>query len=188
MLRPGLVSITFRALSPREIIAACVASKLEGIEWGGDVHARPDDLNNAREVGRMTRDAGLEVAAYGSYWRCDGAPFEPIVEAAIALGAPLIRVWAGKVDALRSMGHDWEDVTEYLTRATELARAANVQVATEFHGGTLTSPAAFQRATLDAKSQWANMRKRCGNRCGAAPTSICKSKKIWPNCARFRRI
>ncbi len=164
MLRPGLVSVTLRALSPREIIAACVEARLKGIEWGGDVHVAPGDLQNARAVGHMTRDAGLDVAAYGSYYRCDGAPFEPILETAIALGAPLIRVWAGETDALRSMGHDWEDVSESLQRAIELARAANVQVATEFHGGTLTSCGAAARALMkrvgaNAQTLWQPLRR-----------------------------
>lgn len=139
MLLPGLVSVTYRALSPREIINACVESQLQGIEWGGDVHVPPDNLSNARAVGQMTRDAGLDVAAYGSYYRCDDAPFEPILETAVALGAPLVRVWAGKVDASDANEGDWARVSDELARATEMGRKAGVQVATEFHSGTLTS-------------------------------------------------
>lgn len=149
MLRPGLVSVTYRALTPREIVSACVQSHLEGIEWGGDVHVPSDNLDNAREVGAMTRDAGLQVAAYGSYWRCDDAPFEPILETALALGAPVIRVWAGKTDAKDAQAGDWESVIERLRRACDLASAAGVQVATEFHGGTLTATGTSARRLLD---------------------------------------
>ena len=165
MLRPGLVSITYRALSPREIIAACLEAKLQGIEWGGDVHVRPDDPNNAREVGQMTRDAGLEVAAYGSYWKCEGE-FEPIVEAALALGAPVIRVWAGVTDASAADEDDWKRVTESLARANEIARAAGLQVATEFHGGTLTadgqSALRLMREVGDAQTLWQPLRRGAG--------------------------
>ena len=165
MLRPGLVSITYRALSPREIVAACVEAKLEGVEWGGDVHARADDLNNAREVGQMTREAGLEVAAYGSYWKGESA-FEPVVEAALALGAPTIRVWAGKTDASQASDDDWKRVTESLARANELARAAGVTVATEFHGGTLTANGAsalrLMQAVGDAQTLWQPLRRAAG--------------------------
>ncbi len=153
MLRPGLVSITFRALSPRDLISACVQSQLEGIEWGADVHAPPGDLENAREVGQMTRDAGLEVAAYGSYWRCDETPFEPILEAALALGAPLIRVWAGKVDTRESTLEDWTQISQRLTAATAMARDAGVKVATEFHGGTLTSSGASALRLMQSSQQ-----------------------------------
>ena len=166
MLRPGLVSVTYRALCPREVIAACVEAKLEGVEWGGDVHVRPDDLKNARAVGQMTRDAGLEVAAYGSYWKCNG-PFEPIVETAAALGAPLIRVWAGATDASEANESDWQRVTEGLAHATAIARAANVQVVTEFHGGTLTSSGQnalqlMQKCDADVQTLWQPLRRCAG--------------------------
>lgn len=153
MLRPGLVSISFRALSPRDLISACAKSQLEAIEWGADVHAPPDNLENARQVGQMTRDAGLEVAAYGSYWRCDETPFEPILEAALAMCAPLIRVWAGKVDARESTRAGWTQTSQRLAAATALAREANVQVATEFHGGTLTSSGASARRLMQSSEQ-----------------------------------
>ncbi len=162
MLRPGLVSITYRALSPREIVNACVDAKLEGIEWGGDVHVMPDDLNNARAVGTMTRDVGLEVAAYGSYYRCDGAPFEPIIETALALGAPLIRVWAGVTDASDADESDWSRVSDELARISAIARAAEVQVATEFHGGTLTARGQSARRLMEntnSRTLWQPLRR-----------------------------
>ena len=149
MLIPGLVSITFRQLSPREIIAACVEAKLRGIEWGGDVHVPSGDLENARAVGQMTREAGLQVAAYGSYFRCDG-DFGETLQTALALGAEVIRVWAGKTDASQATPENWAEVSQYLERATALAGAAGVQVATEFHGGTLTSSGAAARRLMEA--------------------------------------
>ena len=63
MLYGGLVSITFRQLQPREIITLVQKSGLKGIEWGGDVHVPHGNLHAAREVGHMTREAGLTVAA-----------------------------------------------------------------------------------------------------------------------------
>ena len=164
MLRSGLVSVTYRALSPRQIVDLCVKSQLQGIEWGGDVHVPSGDLKNAREVGQMTRDAELEVAAYGSYYRCDGAPFEPILETALALGAPLIRVWAGKIDASDAAKAHWQRVGDELARATEIARAANVQVATEFHGGTLTATGNDARRLMEnanAQTLWQPLRRGC---------------------------
>ena len=38
MIYPGLVSVTFRKLSPEEIVQLVVSSGLKGIEWGGDIH------------------------------------------------------------------------------------------------------------------------------------------------------
>lgn len=133
MLRPGLVSITYRQLTPREIVELCVQSQLEGIEWGGDLHVPHGDIQIAREVAQMTRDAGLEVACYGSYYRCDGEiEFERVLESAVELGAPLIRVWAGKA------GADFDEVAHHLRTACETAGASGIGIATEYHGGTLT--------------------------------------------------
>src|ERR1700761_6585245 len=102
MLTPGLVSITFRKLSPEEVIALCVEAEVRCIEWGGDVHVPPGDVARAREVGHLTREAGLEVAAYGSYYRLgpnEPGSFEAVMASAAALGAPTIRGWAGRKGA-----------------------------------------------------------------------------------------
>jgi hypothetical protein len=72
---------------------------LGAIEWGGDVHVPPGDLARAREICHITRDAGLSVVAYGSYLRLgenDQPDFCAVVETTRELGAPAVRVWAGK--------------------------------------------------------------------------------------------
>ena len=90
MIHPGLVSVTFRQLAPRTIVDLVAEAGLWGIEWGGDVHAPVGDLHIAREVRAMTLDAGLAVAAYGSYFRFrPDDSFERVLETAIALGAPI---------------------------------------------------------------------------------------------------
>jgi hypothetical protein len=98
---PGLVSVTFRKLTPPQIVELVSLGRLVGVEWGGDVHVPHGDLARGEEVGRMTRDAGLAVAAYGSYFEvgeseAEGLSFASVLETALALGAPLIRVWAGR--------------------------------------------------------------------------------------------
>ena len=100
-LLPGLVSISFRDRTPTELIAASVRAGLQGIEWGGDIHVPHGNLNVAREVAARTREAGLQVAAYGSYYRVGRdetrqEAFAQILDTAVALQAPLIRVWAGE--------------------------------------------------------------------------------------------
>src|SRR4051812_49693737 len=99
-LRTGLVSVTFRALGPQQVVELVRQANLDAIEWGGDIHVPHGDTARAREVRTMTLDAGLAVAAYGSYYRAavsdaDGLPFARVLETAVALEAPTIRVWAG---------------------------------------------------------------------------------------------
>ncbi len=128
----GLVSITYRALPPDEIVRLAVAAGLQGIEWGGDVHV--PTVAAAREVRKLTEDAGLSVAAYGSYWRAKG-PFEETAEIAATLGAPTVRVWAGSKGTEASDEAHREQIVLALREACRIASAT---VSLEFHGGTLT--------------------------------------------------
>ena len=143
MIHPGLVSVTFRKLSPAEIVALVKQAGLKGIEWGGDVHVPSGDLGRAREVREITHENGLSMAAYGSYYRVGqsesaGMSFEKILETAVELGAPMIRVWAGGAgsDTVDEEGR-WKIIRDFRAIA-DLAARAGVSVASEFHGGTLT--------------------------------------------------
>lgn len=141
MIQSGLVSITFRPLSCREVVNLVVRAGASGIEWGGDKHVPHGQLNVARDVRDMTEDAGLVVAAYGSYYRVghnEPVAFEKIVETAAELGAPVIRVWAGKQGSDRSDEAYRKLVIEDSRRIADLAQQAEIAVAYEFHGNTLT--------------------------------------------------
>ena len=142
-LLPGLVSISFRGRTPAELIAACARAGLKGIEWGGDIHVPHGDLAVAREVAARTRDAGLQVAAYGSYYRVGRdesrqVAFARVLETAAALQAPLIRVWAGEQGSAMTTPADRRRIIAESLRIGRMARASGLIVAFEFHGGTLT--------------------------------------------------
>lgn len=139
MILPGLVSITFRQLAPREIVALAATAQLRAIEWGGDVHVPHGDTRAAREVRQLTEQAGLQVAAYGSYFRFrPGEAFEPVLETAVALGAPLVRVWAGERPSAEAGASYREALATEARRLAELAASAGIDLAYEFHGGSLT--------------------------------------------------
>jgi len=143
MISPGLVSITFRALSPAEIVALVRQAGLRGIEWGGDIHVPHGNVARAREVRALTQKAGLTLAAYGSYYRAAaseaaGLSFASVLESAIALGAPVIRVWAGPVGSASASPDLRGQVTADLRRIAALAATARIGVSLEFHNGTLT--------------------------------------------------
>jgi len=139
MLIPGLVSVTFRQLAPREIVRLAAAAGLQGIEWGGDIHVPYGDLGAAREARALTEDVGLRVVAYGSYFRFRPEDsFEPVLETALALGAPLIRVWAGNRPSADADAPYRAAIAAESRRIAGLAASAGVSVAFEFHDGTLT--------------------------------------------------
>ncbi len=153
MFRTGLTSITFRKLLPDEIIRLSALAKLDGIEWGGDVHVLPGDITQARQVGTQTRDAGLCVSSYGSYY-CIGQEtpdaFLRVLDSAVALEAPIIRVWAGKQGSREASAAYRRQVVCDSQRIADLAHQAGLRIACEWHGGTLTDNAVSAKELFDA--------------------------------------
>lgn len=142
-MKTGLVSITFRQLSPVEIIELAQRAQLDGIEWGGDVHVPHGDMETARQVLADTHKANLQIACYGSYYRAgvsenDGLHWAQVLATAKNLEAPLVRVWAGKRGTNDSDATYRQNVIDDLGRICELSARENIAVALEFHGGTLT--------------------------------------------------
>lgn len=134
-LIPGLVSVTFRQLSPAEIVSLAVEAGLAAIEWGGDVHVPLGDFRTAREVAARCADYGIAIEAYGSYYRTD-TEFGPVLATTLALGAPRIRVWAGTKGSAEEP--DRAAVVADLRDIAALAGGEGVEIAVEYHANTLT--------------------------------------------------
>lgn len=139
-MKSGLTSVTFRKLTPEEIIQLAVDAKLDGIEWGGDIHVPPGDFERAEKIGKATRDAGLEVLSYGSYYRA-GAEENgiEILETASALGAPHIRIWAGAINAPDMTEEDWNGLAARIGQFCKDAERYGIGVSCEYHNNTATS-------------------------------------------------
>lgn len=139
MIKTGLVSITFRSLSPEEIITLVKTAGLDGIEWGGDIHCPHGDVKRAKQVGKMTQDAGLDVAAYGSYYKvASGTDFEPVLDSAIALKAPVIRVWAGNKGSRDADESYVKAIIEDSRKIANMAKKEGIKITYEYHCNTLT--------------------------------------------------
>lgn len=140
MLIPGLVSITFRQLSPEEIIKLVVEANLKTIEWGGDIHVPHGDTERAQQVAQWTKDAGLTVAAYGSYYRIATGEisFSTVLDTTLALGAPTVRVWAGKKSSEETDDIYRQQVAEEAREIAEASAKHNITVSLEYHDNTLT--------------------------------------------------
>jgi 3-dehydroshikimate dehydratase len=153
-MRPGLVSITFRKLTPGEIVERAADAGLACIEWGGDVHVPHGEVSLARDVAKLTVDRGMAVSAYGSYLRLahpESPSDDAVVETALALGAPTIRVWAGKQGSAEADDTGRRVVADAAIRLADAAAAAGLTISYEFHGGTLTdSPESAARLLREA--------------------------------------
>lgn len=155
MIYSGLCSVTFRKQAPEQLVDLVAQAKLDAIEWGGDVHVPTSDLTHAQKVGRMTLEKGLQVASYGSYYRLvkseeENQPFEWHLETAVALGAPMIRVWAGTVGSAEATESYRNRVVDESRRIAALAEEEGIVVSYEFHGNTLTDTTESAVALLKA--------------------------------------
>ncbi len=141
--KTGLVSISFRTLSCSEIITLCRKNRLIGIEWGGDIHVpagvSEGDLAHAGEVRKMTRDAGLSIPNYGSYYRAgasDPHMIEAVAQTARALGAEVVRIWAFEKGSAETPSD------EYMATVSDIKRICeaypDLTFCTECHNNTLT--------------------------------------------------
>lgn len=144
MIRPGLCSVTFRALAVDDVVRAAADAGLACIEWAGDLHVPPGDARAARTAREATEQAGLAVASYGSYLAFEGPQeqFEEeaagVLDAARALGAPRIRVWAGRTASADVSAPERERIVARIRDVADRARADGIELGLEFHGGTLT--------------------------------------------------
>jgi sugar phosphate isomerase/epimerase len=153
MLRAGVCSVTFRKLSAQEVIRLAAQAGLQGIEWGGDIHVPHGDLQTAREVARQTREAGLEVSSYGSYYRVghgDELPFEKVLATAKELGAPIVRVWAGKQGSREASPDYWQQVVEDSRHIAQSASREGITLCYEFHPGTLADTGRSTQRLLES--------------------------------------
>jgi sugar phosphate isomerase/epimerase len=153
-MRPGLVSVTFRSLSPGDVLRLMPAAGLECIEWGGDVHVPVGRLAVAEAVGRQTREAGISITAYGSYYCLDaseqkGESFAAVLDTAVKLGAPAIRVWAGSRRKASSEPDHVRRAADDAARIAGLARAAGLVICLEYHPDTLTDSIESARQLLE---------------------------------------
>ena len=144
MYHAGLVSVSFRKLSPKEVIDAAAAAGLKCIEWGSDVHAPCTDLARLEEIAAMQKQAGLYCCSYGTYYRIGVNPVEEIrdyIKAARILGTNILRLWCGDKS---STEFTQEDLTAFYAKCRELAKIAEeekVILCMECHGWTLTDEA-----------------------------------------------
>lgn len=122
---------------------------LDAIEWGGDVHVPPGELELAKRVRAMTESAGLQVASYGSYFRvgCD-RDFPRVLDTAAELGAPSIRIWAGRLGSAEADEASRLRIEQESRCIAERAKQQGIGLSFEFHDGTLTDTTASSVSLL----------------------------------------
>ncbi|MDR1146223.1 MAG: sugar phosphate isomerase/epimerase [Verrucomicrobiales bacterium] len=153
-IKSGLASVSLRQLNPAQLVNWCGTAALAGIEWDGETHVPHGDYATARRVGALTREHGIAIVAYSSYYRIGaserhGPDFARVLETAAHLQAPLIRVRAGiKSSADADEAYvNW--IVEQSAHIAGLAAAVGIKVAYECQAGTLTDSVGSIVSLLD---------------------------------------
>ena len=155
MIRPGLCSVTFRELPAEDVVRHAAAAGLEGIEWAGDAHVPPGDLDAATHARTLTEDAGLVVTSYGSYLSFVGtdsavhAEGGAVIAAARALGVPRVRVWATRTGSEETSAEDRARAVGRIQDFADRAAEHGLEIGLEFHGRTLTDEIGSTLRLLD---------------------------------------
>lgn len=141
----GLVSVSFRKHTPREILAAMREAGLTHIEWGSDVHAPCRDTARLVEIAALQAQYEVVCSSYGTYFRLGETPLselEAYIAAAKCLGTDILRLWCGTKSGADMTPQEKEALLDICRAAAEIAARNGVTLCMECHRGTLTEHAA----------------------------------------------
>lgn len=137
----GLVSVSFRNLSPETIIRKTKEAGLSCIEWGSDIHAPRNDTGNLKKIADLQQKEGLYSSSYGTYFRIGVNDTKEITEYASAakiLGTDILRVWCGNKSSTEYSEEEKIFLINECKTAAEIAEKDGVTLCLECHNNTFT--------------------------------------------------
>ncbi len=147
-MKAGLCTIAYKKLSVDEILGIASRAGAEGIElWGQPPHvAYPIDHSELEGIASKAKALGMGVCAFGSYFRPGtNVVFNDVtvttenqIEATRALGAKIIRVWAGNKEYDIATKEEREIVYAGIREIADLGAKHDIVTVIERHSGTLT--------------------------------------------------
>lgn len=144
MENTGLVSVSFRGLTPEEILKIMKASELSLVEWGSDVHAPCTDRDTLTRIARLQVRYGVKCCSYGTYFRLGTTPLEELyhyIAAAKILGTNILRLWCGNKASAEYTEAEKEELYGICKEAARIAKQQDVILCMECHNHTLTDSA-----------------------------------------------
>lgn len=137
----GLVSVSFRQHSPKEILEAVRRAGLSCVEWGSDVHAPCEDIEKINEIAALQTKYGIVCSSYGTYFRFFEAPLEELekyIQAARLLGTNVLRIWCGRRAGASMTSEERSELLSLCRNAAEIAESNGVKLCLECHKNTFT--------------------------------------------------
>ena len=141
MIHTGLVSVSFRDLSPEEIAQEMVKCGLKYVEWGSDVHAPCADTARLEQIVSLQKQYGITCCSYGTYFRLGFTPNTELpayICAAKRLGTKTLRLWAGKKSPDMYTPEERDGFFDVCRQAAKLAEDAGVVLCMECHRNSYT--------------------------------------------------
>lgn len=138
---PGLVSVSFRNNTPREILEAMRETGLTCIEWGSDVHAPCGDTERLLEIAELQKKHGIVCSSYGTYFRFGESPIENLekyIHAARLLDTNILRLWCGTKAGRDMTDEERRELLSICIEASKIAEAYGVTLCMECHKKTFT--------------------------------------------------
>lgn len=152
MFTPGLVSISFRELSPKEILDIMKKADLRHVEWGSDVHAPTDDPQRLQEIAALQKEYGISCCSYGTYFKLgkdDLSELSSYIAAAKILGTDILRLWCGVKGSADYTEEEKQSFFRLCKQAAAIAEEENVTFCMECHPKTMTDSLEAARELLE---------------------------------------
>ncbi len=146
----GLVSVSFRGHSPKEILGAMQDAGLCCIEWGSDVHVPPE---KAEEIASLQKQYGIRCCSYGTYFRLGITPIEELpryIAAAKILGTDILRLWCGDRCSDDYNDDERDRLFDECRKAAKIAEENGVILCMECHQSTYTQTLSGAKALMEA--------------------------------------
>ena len=141
MNNTGLVSVSFRGLTPEQVASAAEKAGLPWVDWGRDVHAPWDNGEKLAEVCRAQKAHGLRCCSYGTYFRLTVTPMEELpgyIRAAKTLGTDILRLWCGTKKREDCTEEERAFLMAQCREAAKIAEAEGVTLCLECHRNSYT--------------------------------------------------
>ena len=140
-MKAGLVSVSFRKLTVREVCQAAKDAGLSYIEWGSDVHMPVGDPERLEEVLQLQKEFNITCCSYGTYFRLGVTPTQELphyIRVAKALGTNILRLWCGEKSPAAITPEEKEKLFADSVAAAKIAKDENVILCLECHANTYT--------------------------------------------------
>ena len=137
----GVCSISFRSLSPIEIIENMKKTGLSYIEWGSDVHA---PIEKVKEIARLQKQHNITCCSYGTYFVLGQTPLSELkkyIDAAKVLGTNILRLWCGNKNSEEFSEEEKAQLFTECKLAAKTAEEMDAILCMECHNNTYTNTA-----------------------------------------------